>query len=137
MTEELIETLLTLADSAMRSAIAPYSRYKVGAALLSSDGTFYTGCNIENPSLMMTVCAERVAVWKAVSESRIKEPNLMPVFKAIAIVSSNGEYCFPCGSCRQAMIEFAPDAMVYLKSKKGIRKFTVKELLPDAFGKGI
>ncbi len=109
-------------------ARAPYSGFKVGAALLDSDGNIYTGCNIENPSLMLSTCAERVALLKALSEGASE-------FKALAIVASDGRYCFPCGSCRQLLKEFAPALVVYLKSEEGIQKYGVDELFPHPFEK--
>lgn len=124
-----IEDLISRAEKAMSGAIAPYSGFKVGAALLASDGSIHTGCNIENPSLMLALCAERVALLKALSEGRT-------AFKAMAVVSEEGDYCFPCGACRQMLFEFAPALAVYLKSDKGIKGFRVEELLPHAFVKG-
>lgn len=126
MTQEEIETLVARAEEAMEKAVAPYSRFKVGASLLTGDGKVYTGCNIENPSLMLASCAERTALIKAVSEGHRD-------FKAMAIVSSDGRYCFPCGACRQMLKEFAPGLFVILPSEKGIKKFTMDELLPYPF----
>jgi cytidine deaminase len=123
-----IELLLDASSKALKNAIAPYSKFKVGVALSTGDGSVFTGCNIENPSLMLSICAEKVAIMKALSEGK-KE------IKAIMIRSSRGDYCPPCGACRQIIAEFAPDAEIYLASKKGIKKYTIKELLPDAFEK--
>jgi cytidine deaminase len=128
MTSEDIEALISLAEDAMKRAIAPYSGFKVGAALLCADGKTYTGCNIENPSLMLTACAERVALQSALSDGYTS-------FSAMAIVSNDERYCFPCGSCRQMLMEFAPDIQLYLRSKTGIKKFTIAELLPYPFSK--
>jgi len=128
MTPEDIQSLVAGAEDAMRSAAAPYSGFKVGAALLASDNKVFSGCNIENPSLMLSICAERVALLKALSEGRRS-------FKAMAIVSSDGRFCYPCGSCRQLLMEFAPEAAIYLKSIRGIRKLSVGELLPFPFQK--
>lgn len=110
----------------MQRAIAPYSGFKVGAALLTGDGKTCTGCNIENPSVMLGCCAERVALLKALSEGHTS-------FKALAVVSSDGRFCFPCGACRQMLMEFAPDIYIYLRSESGIKKFTIDELLPNPF----
>jgi cytidine deaminase len=126
MRQEELEALIAGAEEAMKRAVAPYSHFKVGASLLASDGRIYTGCNIENPSLMLASCAERTALLKAVSEGQTD-------FKAMAIVSSGGGYCFPCGSCRQMLKEFAPGISVFLSSEKGIKRFTVGELLPYPF----
>lgn len=120
------DRLLSSAQEAMKRAIAPHSGFKVGVALLTQDGKTYTGCNIENPSLMLSVCAERVALLKALSEGAV-------AFKAMAIVSDPDRYCFPCGACRQLLVEFAPGIVVYLSSAEGVRKFAIEELLPHPF----
>jgi cytidine deaminase len=120
------EILYQEACEALKYADAPYSGLKVGVAVLTERGKVYRGCNFENPSLMMSLCAEKVAVLKALSEGE-KE------IKALMIVSSDGDYCPPCGSCRQFILEYTPNAEVYLGSKKGIKKYTIKELLPHAF----
>ena len=123
-----IERLVKEAEKARDKAIVPYSRFKVGAALITFAGKIYIGCNIENPSLMLSFCAERAALIKAMTEGERR-------FRAMAVVSGDGRYCFPCGSCRQMLAEFAPDIEIYLASKKGIRKFSVSELLPHRFQK--
>ncbi len=103
------EALIKLAYRAMDNAYAPYSKFKVGAALLTIGGKVYTGCNIECASYGATNCAERTAVFKAVSDG-IKE------FEAIAIVSSSGDLTPPCGICRQVLSEFAPNLKIILSS---------------------
>jgi cytidine deaminase len=123
-----IDRLIAAAQGAMDRAIATYSGFSVGAALLDQDGKVYTGCNIENPSLMLSVCAEQVALTKALSEGST-------LFKAIAISSSDERYCTPCGACRQLLNEFAPGLMIFMKSTQGIKKFTIEELLPHPFSK--
>lgn len=123
-----IESLISAAEGALKNAIAPYSGFKVGAALFASDGTIFTGCNVENPSLMLSFCAERVTLLKALSEGHRS-------FTALAVVSGEGEYCFPCGACRQMLSEFAPGLTLYLKSNEGIKSYSISELLPDAFVK--
>ena len=125
------EKLRELAIAAMESAYAPYSGYKVGAALLCADGQVYTGCNIENASYTPTVCAERTAFFKAVSEGH-------RAFQAIAICGGkNGviEGLFPpCGVCRQVMREFcADDFKVYMVTPDGWEERTLTALLPDSF----
>lgn len=122
----MIERLIKEAEKCMQRAITPYSKFKVGVALIAKNGKIYTGCNIENPSLMSSICAEKVALLKALSEGERS-------FKAIAIVSNNGNYCYPCGSCRQMLWEFAKDLDVYLQSIKGIKKYFLKEFLPYPF----
>ena len=119
--------LVILAKEAMENAYAPYSHFKVGAALLVKDGRVFQGCNIENASYGATNCAERTAIFKAVSEG-VRE------FEAIAIVASSGDYASPCGICRQVLFEFLPEGKVILDSdEKGMVTFTVRELLPLGF----
>ncbi len=106
-------------------AYAPYSKYKVGAALLGVSGRVYTGCNVENGVYPLGICAERAAVAKAVSEGERQ-------FEAIAVVTEDGGT--PCGACRQVLSEFGLDIRVIVASTAGnIRIFTVRELLPEAF----
>lgn len=119
--------LVRIAKEAMKYAYAPYSHFQVGAALLAKDGRVFQGCNIENASYGATNCAERTAIFKAVSEG-VRE------FEAIAIVASSGEYAAPCGICRQVLFEFLPDGKVILDSnEKGMMIFSVQELLPFGF----
>ncbi len=123
--------LLEKAYEAMQYSYSPYSGFKVGAALLTKDGKIYTGCNIENSAYSPTNCAERTAFFKAVSEG-VRD------FKAIAIVGGkNGEitdYCYPCGVCRQVMAEFCDgDFEIITASPEGIKSYTLKDLLPEAF----
>ena len=119
--------LLKLAEKAAQNAYAPYSGFKVGAAILCRDGSVYTGCNIENASYGASNCAERTAVFKAVSEGK-KE------FLKIAIMSSGRGFTFPCGLCRQVLWEFMPQGDVVLGDVNGrIKVFKLKELLPEAF----
>jgi cytidine deaminase len=126
------EKLVALAKEAMEYAYSPYSNFKVGAALLAKDGRVFTGCNVENASYGATNCAERTAVFKAVSEG-CRE------FDAIAIVASSGDFVSPCGICRQVLAEFMPDGKVILDSnEKGMVTYLVRELLPCSFtGKDI
>lgn len=128
MSPEDVQTLIYKAEEAMQKAVVPYSGFKVGAALLTEDGQIFSGCNIENPSLMLSVCAERVALLKALSEGHSR-------FSAMAIVSGDGRYCFPCGSCRQLLGEFAPGLDIYLRSLSGTKKYSIRELLPYPFMK--
>ena len=118
--------LIAQASAVRQRAYAPYSQYKVGAALLGKSGKVYLGCNVENASYSLTCCAERTAVFKAVSEGETE-------FTAIAIVTENGGS--PCGPCRQVLSEFAPNLTVYISSSnRAIRRTTIRKLLPDAFG---
>ncbi len=124
MTEN--ENLIIHAKSAMEKAYTPYSGFKVGAALLTEEGEIYTGCNIENLSYGATVCAERTAIFKAVSEGKT-------VFKKLAVVSSQGDKTFPCGICRQVMQEFMPNGEIIVSDDNSIAIYKVSELLPHSF----
>jgi cytidine deaminase len=130
--EELAATLLKAARQAAGHAYAPYSRFPVGAALLDEDGTVVTGCNVENTSYGLTLCAERVAVARAVSEGRRR-------FKALAVWAEKPPHgaVTPCGACRQTLAEFLPsDCPVFLTDAATgrIRRITLGSLLPEAFG---
>lgn len=120
--------LVDLAYEAEKMAYAPYSKFSVGAALLTEKGNVYTGCNVENSSLGATVCAERTAALKAVSEGDSK-------FSAIAVVSSSEEFTYPCGICRQFLSEFMKDdgRIILHDREKGIKVYTLGELIPEAF----
>ncbi|MBI5708872.1 MAG: cytidine deaminase [Candidatus Eisenbacteria bacterium] len=120
--------LMAEAVRARRRAYAPYSKFPVGAALLTRDGRVYHGCNVENASYGLAVCAERSAVWQAVSDG-VRE------FTAIAVTARDGRGAPPCGSCRQVLNEFAPHLWVYWRDARGrILKRRLSELLPMAFG---
>ncbi|PYZ94255.1 cytidine deaminase [Salipaludibacillus keqinensis] len=123
-----MEELLDQAKEARQKAYVPYSKFQVGAALLSTDGTVYQGCNIENAAYSMCNCAERTAIFKAVSEG-VRE------FSAIGVVADTEGPVSPCGACRQVMSELLqPETKVYLTNLKGdISEWTVAELLPGAF----
>nr|WP_106779994.1 cytidine deaminase [Lysinibacillus timonensis] len=123
-----MSALINESKEAREKAYVPYSKFPVGAALLSEDGKVYHGCNIENAGYSMTNCAERTAFFKAVSEG-------VTTFKAIAVVADTDGPCAPCGACRQVMSEFChPSMPVYLTNLKGdIQQTTVGELIPFAF----
>ena len=122
--------LLKLAEEARKNAYVPYSKFKVGAALLTKDKNVYTGCNIECASLGGTNCAERTAIFKALSEGE-KE------IEAIAIASSNSEKnepTYPCGICRQVILEFGPDIRIITGYSEGeIYECKIKDLIPHYF----
>ncbi len=121
-------TLINKAMSARESAYAPYSGFKVGAALLCDDGTVYTGFNIENMSYPATMCAERAALYSALTQGKRN-------FKAIAVIGSSSEPCFPCGVCRQVFAEFCDkDFIFYICSEDGscVEK-TFEEIMPFTF----
>ena len=128
MDREAIEVLVGKALEAREKAHAPYSKYKVGAALLAQSGKIYTGCNVENASYGLTVCAERVAICKAVSEGE-KD------FLAIAVATSNGAP--PCGACLQVMAEFVADfssfQVILVNAQRQWRVLTLKDLYPFGF----
>jgi cytidine deaminase len=121
--------LVQIAMRARLNAYAPYSSISVGAALLTENNKIYTGCNIENASYGATNCAERTAVFKAVSEGE-------KVFKAIAISSNLKDYIFPCGICRQVLMEFSCDIIIYVSNNYGeYKEYSLDQLLPFAFTK--
>ncbi|WP_088008004.1 cytidine deaminase [Indiicoccus explosivorum] len=122
------EQLIQESKQARQQAYVPYSKFPVGAALLSEDGTVYRGCNIENASYPMTNCAERTAIFKAISEG-VRD------FTALAVVADTEGPVSPCGACRQVMAEFFPaDMPVYLTNLTGdVQETTVRGLLPGAF----
>ena len=118
--------LIALANNARAKAYAPYSNYRVGAALLTGSGQVYTGVNVENASYGLAICAERTAAVKAVSAGERE-------FVAIAVVTDNGGS--PCGACRQVLAEFGPQMRIIVADSAGnSRVYTMSELLPDSFG---
>jgi len=119
--------LIAKATAARTAAIAPYSNFKVGAALETADGGIFTGCNIENSSYGLTVCAERVALWKALSEGVRK-------FRALAVVTDSAILTSPCGACRQLLWEYCGDIPVHVHSTQGPKQeYKLSELLPHPF----
>ncbi len=120
------DALVKAARQARERAYAPYSKYRVGAALLTQDGSIITGCNVENAAYPACICAERVAIAKAVSEGKRE-------FAAIAVVTTNGGT--PCGVCRQVMAEFAPSMLAIIADeKKIVAEYPVSDLIPHYFG---
>lgn len=126
MTELEIQKLMDCAIKARENAYSPYSHFAVGAALLCEDGTLYEGCNIENASYGLTNCAERTAIFKAVSEGHIK-------FKALAVVADTEGPSAPCGACRQVMAEFKIPLIIMGNLMGNIKIVTIEELLPFSF----
>ena len=121
--------LIAAALAAREMAVAPYSNFPVGAALLTNAGKIISGANVESASYGLTCCAERIALFKALTDGE-------KLFRAIAIVASFPNGPMPCGACRQLLAEYAPDALVWVadaNKPKTIREFTVRELLPEAF----
>jgi len=122
------EQLVAAASAARGNAYAPYSRFRVGAALLDENNRLFTGCNVENASYGATCCGERTAIYKAISDGSLR-------IRRLAIVSDRDEPCVPCGICRQVIAEFsAPDFILLAATPSGYSKrYTLAELLPDAF----
>lgn len=122
------QPLLEAARTAMKNAHAPYSNFKVGAALRTNDGKIFAGCNVENASYGMTNCAERTAIFSAVAQLG----SLMEISE-IAVVCEQKVPCAPCGACRQVIYEFGPKAIVYFQSAAGWKPMAITELLPEGF----
>ena len=121
--------LVAAANQAREGSVSPYSKFKVGAALLTKSGEIIGGANVESASYGLTCCAERVALFKALTAGNLD-------FEAVAVVARCDGGPMPCGACRQLLREYAPDAKVFVADSddlKKIREFTVKELLPSAF----
>ncbi len=127
MTELETQKLMDCAIKARENAYSPYSHFAVGAALLCEDGTLFEGCNIENASYGLTNCAERTAIFKAVSEGHTK-------FKALAVVADTEGPCAPCGACRQVISEFEIPQIILANLKGNYRVVSLDELLPFRFG---
>ncbi|MCM1538039.1 MAG: cytidine deaminase [bacterium] len=135
LTKEQKKELIREALAARAYSYSPYSRYRVGAALLAKDGRIFKGCNIENAAYTPTNCAERTAVFKAVSEG-------CRAFAAIAVVGGKeekptGDYAYPCGVCRQVLREFVGPAqflVICARSEEDYEEWTLAELLPESFG---
>ncbi|MCC5895849.1 MAG: cytidine deaminase [Alkalibacterium sp.] len=131
MNEQTKKDLVSKATEMLDRAYVPYSKFPVGAALLTKDGAIYSGCNIENASFGLTNCAERTAIFKAVSEGNKS-------FEYLVVTGNTDGPISPCGACRQVLVEFCePDMPVLLTNKKGkVKETTVSELLPGAFQSG-
>jgi cytidine deaminase len=121
------EQLMSEAKSVMEYSYSPYSHFRVGAAIRAEDGTIFTGTNIENASYSLTVCAERVAIFNALSKGHRS-------FTDLAIATSSGLPTPPCGPCRQVLYEFNPEIMIHLEGGGKKKEFRLKDLLPHAFG---
>lgn len=122
------QELIDKAIEVSKKSYSPYSKFAVGACVLAEDDTIYTGCNFENSSFGLTICAERNAIGSAIAEGKRK-------IKAVAIYSPNAEYCFPCGACRQVMNEFKSDngLVVITTGAEGLRVDKLEYLLPEGF----
>lgn len=116
------------AAKAMKNAHAPYSNFRVGSAILLTNGKMFSGCNVENSSYGMSNCAERTAIFSAVAELG---PDIE--IQAVAVVNDHGVACSPCGACRQVIYEFGPNATVFFQGAKGPKQAHITELLPEGF----
>ncbi|MCW3489344.1 cytidine deaminase [Dethiobacter alkaliphilus] len=124
---DAINRLLVAAREARENAYAPYSRFSVGAALLTADGEIFTGCNVENLSFGLTLCAERVAAFSAVAAGKRE-------FTGLALITDTPQPVTPCGSCRQVLYEFSPDLWIISANLEGKQQmYRLQDLLPDAF----
>ncbi len=120
--------LLRAAKQVMKNAHAPYSKFRVGAAILLSNGKIFSGCNVENASYGMTNCAERTAIFSAVAQLGPKIE-----IRAVTVVNDQGVPCSPCGACRQVIYEFGPDATIFFQGAHGPKQAHITELLPEGF----
>jgi cytidine deaminase len=122
------ERLLRSARKVMKNAYAPFSHFRVGAAILTSKGQIFVGCNVENSSYGMTNCAERTAIFSAIA----KHGPALEV-RAVAVTNDHGVPCSPCGACRQVIYEFGPEAVIFYEGKEGPKESLITELLPEGF----
>ncbi|HEY1657227.1 MAG TPA: cytidine deaminase [Candidatus Sulfotelmatobacter sp.] len=128
ISEKQKKTLVAAARKVMKNAHAPYSQFRVGAAILLTNGRIFPGCNIENSSYGMSNCAERTAIFTAVAECGPKIE-----IRAVAVVNEQGVPCSPCGACRQVIYEFGPNAKVFFQGANGPMQADITELLPEGF----
>jgi len=129
LSQQQQESLLTAARKALQRAYARYSNFRVGAAVLTEQGEIFQGCNVENASYGLTICAERAAVFTAVQET--KGPKL--AIRAVAVVNGDELPCSPCGACRQVIFEFGENAIVIFKNQRGYVQQKITDLLPESF----
>jgi cytidine deaminase len=122
------DKLIHAAQQAFQRAYAPYSNFYVGAAVLTDQGQIFTGCNVENASYGLTICAERAAIFTAVQQTEGKL-----ALRAVAVANRAQVPCSPCGACRQVIAEFGEDVIVIFQGKNGFEQSTLAELLPDTF----
>lgn len=128
LSEDDKKELLRAAANVMKNAHAPYSKFRVGAAILTTNGKIFSGCNVENASYGMTNCAERTAIFSAVAELG---PRME--IRAVAVTNDKGVPCAPCGACRQVIYEFGPDATIFFQGVNGPKQAHITELLPEGF----
>ncbi len=130
LTEAERDQLVAAATRAYQNAYARYSNFQVGAAILLENGETFTGCNVENASYGLTNCAERSAIFTAVSVLGGDKVRI----RAVAVVNQRGVACSPCGACRQVIAEFGPQAEIFFIGQNGIQRSSLRELLPESFG---
>lgn len=130
LTSDEQSELVNAAKHAYENAYAPYSKFRVGAAILLESGEIFYGCNVENASYGLTNCAERTAIFSAVSALGAKQVKI----RALAVVNDREVSCSPCGACRQVIREFGPTAEIIYLSPDGIQCSSIQKLLPDSFG---
>jgi cytidine deaminase len=128
LTAAVREKLEQAATRVMKNAHAPYSHFRVGAAILLTNGKIFSGCNVENASYGMTNCAERTAIFSAVAQLGPKIE-----IQAVAVTNDQGVACSPCGACRQVIYEFGPDATIFFQGSSGPKQAHITELLPEGF----
>lgn len=126
---ELRESLLHQARAALSRSYAPYSKFRVGAAVLTEAGEVFTGVNVENASYGLTNCAERSAIFAAVQQTKSSRLSI----RAVAVVTADDVPCSPCGACRQVIFEFGENAVVIFKGQKGFEEMSINDLLPQSF----
>jgi cytidine deaminase len=122
------ERLLRAARKVMKNAYSPFSKFRVGAAVLTARGKIYVGCNVENSSYGMTNCAERTAIFSAIAKDG---PELE--IRAVAVANDHGVACSPCGACRQVIYEFGPGAIIFYEGEEGPKQTLITDLLPEGF----
>ena len=123
------ESLLATARQALSRAYARYSNFRVGAAVLTEQGETFVGCNVENASYGLTICAERSAIFTAVQNTKAAKL----VIRAVAVVNGDDVPCSPCGACRQVIFEFGENAIVIFKGQQGYQEMGIADLLPESF----
>jgi cytidine deaminase len=128
LARDAVRKLMRSAEKVMKNAHAPYSKFRVGAAILLTNGKVFSGCNVENASYGMTNCAERTAIFSAVAQLGPKIE-----IRAVAVANAQGVPCAPCGACRQVIYEFGPDAVIFFQSATGPKQAHITELLPEGF----
>lgn len=129
LSDEQRERLLKAARETMARAYAPYSKFLVGAAILTELGEIFTGCNVENASYGLTMCAERTAIFSAVAHAGAENVRL----RAVAVTTPEDVACSPCGACRQVIWEFGSDAVVLFRAQEGWKETRIRDLLPEGF----